>query len=141
MEAIYYAYQKDGQLYLGLKDETLVLPTTLYEYFSQRALEFGSSIQGRLDAVAYITGHKHKPPLIISNGAREYYLCTRSLKAADCLLINFGLLNKIKGCPHGSIIFFEGGKTLNTFVDKRIWNRQRRLLQEYFSFYFLQKML
>ncbi len=141
MQLIYFAYQKDGQLYLGLKDEVKVLKTTLYEFFSQRALSFGSSLEGRLYSMAVLTGHRLKPPLIISNDAKEYYLCTRSIKATDCLLINYGLLESIKGCKDGSVITFFGGKTLHTNVDKRIWKRQNSLMRQYFRYYFSQKVL
>lgn len=74
---------------------------------------FGSSLRGRIEGTASITGITHKPPVIIDSPKGMYFFPTSSPQSNDCIWLSHSHIEKITEIPFKQTeIHFINGKTL-----------------------------
>ena len=96
-------------------------------------LEYGSTVEGRKESLKFYTGFNYKLPIIISNKYHLYYLCTRSLEADDCVLINYQFLKAYHSLGNATKLIFKNDFEIIVPVDYRIIKRQIKILNKYLN--------
>lgn len=123
----YFLNEKGGKVVCNI--------TPLY-FVREQALQFGSSIEGRIKAMTFYTGYKSVLPLVISDKYHIYYLCTRSYKAKDAKFINYDkLLYYTKINDSTTRLSFMDGIQIDIDVNYRIIKRQLKIIRIYLQNY------
>lgn len=100
------------------------------------ALDYGSSIEGRLDSTTHYTNYKILLPIIISNEFKIYYLITRSYKSDDAIYISYRNLVRFKRLDdYKTRLYFDNKKVIDIEVNYRIIKRQIKIIQIYLKKY------
>ena len=124
----------DKHLYFYTKEGTYIKSIPIYEYLDNLCIEYGSSLNGRLEAFRRITKIKYKPSLIISNKYNIYYIVTHSIRSSFNYLINYSELIDYKAIDsYRTCLIFQGDIKHIIPVNYRIIKRQIMNLKYYLN--------
>lgn len=135
MNGDYLIIDNEKALITTLDLEKVPFDFNLEHYLEKLCLAYGSSLEGRLKAMAYLGNSQYKLPLVISDKEEIYYLRTRNFKEKDCILLNYREFSKYKIAGKNTEIIFKGGYRYLLPCDYRIIKRQVFILEQYLNIY------
>jgi|GEM_PF-6786883 len=117
--------------YIDFEGNKHNLNIDLYKRINEICLNNGSSLLGRIEALKYSEKVKYKLPIIVDDNGDNFLICTRSIKADDCIVINGSKLLKCQRKEYQSSLTFKNNIILFIDIDYRIIKRQLKIIHNY----------
>jgi len=106
---------------------------------NELCLAFGSTIEGRFNALKKLDLCNYKCPLIIDDYGNYAYIITRNFKAVDLLIIRVDKLIYFKAISKNKTLLYFDNFSYEVDVDVRIIKRQMQIISDYRKFVFKRR--
>lgn len=125
-------YKKNSKTEIQTQSDTIVVSKVFQSVIEELCLLYGGSLNGKLAAFRHILHVKQKPCIYLSNDI--ILIPITSLKAPDCILINYKHVIACKSDAQQCQIIFDNGQKIWVNCDARTMKKQMKrcdLFQEH----------